>query len=88
MSSDAVDKQDSEGALVEDEKASEEGEDPSYQPDIEIPEAMKLIQNQEGRKVSAQAHSVPKDAYFAFLLLRHLRIRDERMKVRVRGREV
>ena len=48
---------------------------------IGVPAAMKVIKNEEGRKVSSKAESVPKDAYFAFLLLRHLRIRDMRIKV-------
>ncbi len=49
--------------------------------DIKVPEAMKLIHNQDGRAVSSSARSAPRDAYFAFLLLRHLRIREMRTKV-------
>ncbi len=43
--------------------------------------AMKLIHNTGSRAVSAKAHHAPKDAYFAFLMLRHLKIREERQKV-------
>ena len=43
--------------------------------------ALKLISHEEGRKISGKAHSVVKDAYFAFLLLRHARIRDLMIKV-------
>ena len=56
---------------------------------IGISEAMKLIHAEDGRVISAQAHSTPKDGYFAYVLLRHLRIRDCRAKVgegRGRGR--
>ena len=55
-------------------------EGPSNQ-HIGVPAAMKVINNEGGRKVSSKAEAVPKDAYFAFLLLRHLRIRDMRIKV-------
>ena len=48
---------------------------------IGVPAAMKVINNEGGRKVSSKAEAVPKDAYFAFLLLRHLQIRDMRIKV-------
>ena len=57
--------------------------DPSNQ-HIGVPAAMKVINNDGGRKVSSKAEAVPKDAYFAFLLLRHLRIRDMRNKVGIR----
>ena len=57
--------------------------DPSNQ-HIGVPAAMKVINNEGGRKVSSKAEAVPKDAYFAFLLLRHLRIRDMRNKVGIR----
>ena len=43
--------------------------------------ALKLISHEEGRKISGKAHSVVKDAYFAYLLLRHARIRDLMIKV-------
>ena len=45
--------------------------------------ALKLISHEEGRKISGKAHSVIKDAYFAYLLLRHARIRDLMIKVRI-----
>ena len=50
--------------------------------DFDVSEAMKLINNSNSRRVSSKAHSAPKDAYFSFLLLRHLRIRDLKNKVR------
>ena len=58
-----------------DEGESEKGSE------FEVSEAMKLINNSSGRRVSSKANSAPKDAYFSFLLLRHLRIRDLRNKV-------
>ena len=58
------------------------GGDPADQlPNVDVPSAMKLIHHKGARRVSSKAESVPKDAYFAFLLLRHLRIRDVRNKV-------
>ena len=58
------------------------GGDPADQPsNVDVPSAMKLIHHKGARGVSSKAKSVPKDAYFAFLLLRHLRIRDMRSKV-------
>lgn len=48
---------------------------------IDVSSALKLISHEEGRKISGKAHSVVKDAYFAFLLLRHARIRDLMIKV-------
>lgn len=62
---------------------NEAEEETSSQKDgeFEVSEAMKLINNSGGRRVSAKAHSAPKDAYFSFLLLRHLRIRDLKNKV-------
>jgi len=48
---------------------------------INVSSALKLISHEEGRKISGKAHSVVKDAYFAFLLLRHVRIRDLMIKV-------
>ena len=61
------------------------GENPSNPKgnEFEVAEAMKLIHNDSGRRVSSQANSAPKDAYFSFLLMRHLRIRDLRNKVSV-----
>ena len=50
---------------------------------IDVSSALKLISHEEGRKISGKAHSVVKDAYFAFLLLRHARIRDLMIKVLV-----
>lgn len=59
-----------------------EGEDPSNkEANFDVPDAMKLINNPGGRNLSSKAHSSPKDAYFGFLLLRHLKIRDVRNKV-------
>ena len=52
---------------------------------IDVSSALKLISHEEGRKISGKAHSVVKDAYFAFLLLRHARIRDLMLKVCVRA---
>ena len=66
---------------VSDEGVMEGG--PSNQ-HIGVPAAMKVINNEGGRRVSSKAEAVPKDAYFAFLLLRHLRIRDMRNKVGIR----
>lgn len=48
---------------------------------IDVSSALKLISHEEGRKISGKAHSVVKDAYFAYLLLRHARIRDLMIKV-------
>lgn len=48
---------------------------------LDVHSAMKLIHNPDGRKVSAKAEQAPTDAYFAFLMLRHLKIREERQKV-------
>ena len=61
------------------------GENPSNPKgnEFEVAEAMKLIHNDSGRRVSSKANSAPKDAYFSFLLMRHLRIRDLRNKVSV-----
>ena len=61
--------------------ASEDGTSSKQDPSVDIPEAMQLIHSEGGRKVSSQAVSAPKDGYFAFVLLRHLRIRDLRNKV-------
>ncbi|XP_065909526.1 uncharacterized protein [Dysidea avara] len=47
---------------------------------MDVSSALKLISHEEGRKISSKAHSVIKDAYFAFLLLRHIRIRDLMIK--------
>ena len=52
------------------------------EPQIEVLEAVKLLGNEQGRKISSKASDVPKDGYFAFLLLRHIKIRDTRIKVR------
>ena len=62
---------------------SDDGENPSNPKgnEFEVAEAVKLIHNNNGRRVSSKAHSAPKDAYFSFLLMRHLRIRDLRNKV-------
>lgn len=66
-----------------DEGGGGRGENPSNLKgnEFEVAEAMKLIHNDSGRRVSSKAHSAPKDAYFSFLLMRHLRIRDLRNKV-------
>ena len=66
------------------------GEGPSNPKDneFEVAEAMKLIHNDSGRRVSSKANSAPKDAYFSFLLMRHLRIRDLRNKVSVTQIEI
>lgn len=61
--------------------ASERGPSSKQDPSVDISEAMQLIHSKGGRKVSSQATSAPKDGYFAFLLLRHLRIRDMRNRV-------
>ena len=53
----------------------------SKEPGFDVPAAMKLINNVGGRKVSAKAQEAPNDAYLAFLMLRHLKIRDKREKV-------
>ena len=49
---------------------------------LDMTGALKVLVNTGGRKVSAKAKQVSKDAYLGFLLLRHLRIRDLRTKVR------
>ena len=67
-------------SFVEMTEADEET-DSQKESEFEVSEAMKLINNSGGRRVSSKAHSAPKDAYFSFLLLRHLRIRDLRNKV-------
>ena len=46
-----------------------------------LPQAMQLLGEEDGRKISLKAQNTPQDAYFAFILLRHLRIRDIRIKV-------
>ena len=71
--------------FVDSNENDEGGESPSNPKggEFEVSEAMKLIHNDSGRRVSSKAHSAPKDAYFSFLLMRHLRIRDLRNKVLV-----
>ena len=51
---------------------------------VGFPEAVLLLEEEDGRRVSAQAQNMPQNAYFGFMLLRHVRIRDIRNKV---GRE-
>jgi hypothetical protein len=41
-----------------------------------IPSALRLMSSEEGRQVSTKALSAPKNAFFAFVLVRHLHIRD------------
>ena len=48
---------------------------------FDVNAAMKLIHSTGSRAVSAKAHHAPNDAHFAFLMLRHLKIREERQKV-------
>ena len=48
-----------------------------------IQDAMQLLDKDEGRNVSANAQNMPQDAHFAFILLRHIKIRDRRIKVHV-----
>ena len=48
---------------------------------VDFPEATRLLELEGGRRISSQAQNMPQDAYFSFLLLRHLRIRDLRHKV-------
>lgn len=66
-------------------KFSLEEEDDSTEADtrgsIEITDALQLLDVDEGRKISTKADHLPRDAFFAYLLLRHLRIRDIRYKV-------
>ena len=69
-------------SFVEMTEADEEMES-QKENEFEVSEAMKLINNSGVRRVSSKAHSAPKDAYFSFLLLRHLRIRDLRNKVQM-----
>ncbi len=47
---------------------------------FDVNAAMKLIHSTGSRAVSAKAHHAPNDAHFAFLMLRHLKIREERQK--------
>lgn len=79
---------DDENALVDSSESDEGGGESPSNPkgnEFEVAEAMKLIHNDSGRRVSSKAHSAPKDAYFSFLLMRHLRIRDLRHKVLVKN---
>ncbi len=46
-----------------------------------IHDAMNLLDTEEGRNISTIAQNMPQDAQFAFILLRHIKIRDRRMKV-------
>ena len=46
-----------------------------------IPSALKLINMNKGREISARAHSAPKNGFSAFVLLRHLHTRDLMRKV-------
>lgn len=55
--------------------------DSTHSGGLDVPSAMKLIHNPDGRRVSARAEQAPTDAYSAFLMLRHLKIREERNKV-------
>lgn len=79
--SDAVHSQ--EGGLTGDDSDEEVGmEGDVADMGLDMPGAIKVLLNAGGRKVSAQAKQVSKDAYLGFLLLRHLKIRDLRHKVR------
>ena len=53
---------------------------------VGMDEALKLLDEEEGHKISAKASSLPRDSLFAYILLRHMRIRDTKYKVRG-GRE-
>ena len=48
---------------------------------VDFPDATRLLEVEEGRRISSQAQNMPQDAYFSYLLLRHLRIRDLKHKV-------
>ena len=50
-------------------------------PFLDVGEAMQVINNEKGRSVSSKASSTMRDAYFSFLLLRLLKIRDMRITV-------
>lgn len=57
-------------------------EDPSkHRGSVDFPEATRLLELEGGRRISSKAQNMPQDAYFSFLLLRHLRIRDLQHKV-------
>ena len=46
-----------------------------------LQDAMQLLDDDEGRNISAGAQNMPQNAQFGFLLLRHIKIRDRRIKV-------
>ena len=54
---------------------------------VGMDEALKLLDEEEGHKISAKASSLPRDSLFAYILLRHMRIRDTKYKVRGEGEE-
>jgi hypothetical protein len=47
---------------------------------IGINEAMSMLDEDEGRKISTNADTLPRDPLFSYILLRHLQIRDARYK--------
>ena len=49
---------------------------------LEMDEALQLLDQDEGRRISTNAEKLPRrDLLFSYILLRHLRIRDIRYKV-------
>ncbi len=46
-----------------------------------IQDAIHLLDHEEGRGISADAQDVPQNVQFAYLLLRHLKIRERKMRV-------
>ena len=55
---------------------------------VGMDEALKLLDEEEGHKISAKASSLPRDSLFAYILLRHMRIRDTKYKVREEGERI
>ncbi|XP_019855372.1 PREDICTED: uncharacterized protein LOC100639594 [Amphimedon queenslandica] len=47
---------------------------------VDLNDALKLLDEEDGHKISAKAESLPRDYLFAYILLRHLRIRDTKYK--------
>ena len=54
---------------------------------VDLNDALKLLDEEDGHKISAKAESLPRDYLFAYILLRHLKIRDAKYKVRYRERK-
>lgn len=64
-----------------DDEQQEEDQAEDNRGGVVITEAVKLLDETEGRNISKGGNSLPRDFLFAYILLRHLRIRDIRYKV-------